>query len=216
MPNWRDELRAISRRDPTTGDEAAAIGDALHTTESDRGCALIAGQLAENGLQQIIRLHASQLPNNKLEEVFGFEAPMGIFSAKIKVAHALGIIDAEIRGDLDRIREIRNAFAHSLVVISFKTPQVIRGCDGFHAPMPPGMKDLLKGQETARQNYVNAAVSITHVAGLAMTAFGRGHKKKALRTLTYDEARTSRDKLWRQLQKRIPKNRGPAGTLRDT
>ncbi len=56
MPNWRKEPRELSRRDPNPGSEASAVTDALHETESDRGAALVAGAIAENALEQIIRM----------------------------------------------------------------------------------------------------------------------------------------------------------------
>jgi hypothetical protein len=181
------------------------VGRALHELESDRGCALIGGSLAENSLEQIIRLHAIQLTNEKLEDIFGFNAPLGNFSSKIVVAFSFGFIDSEIRDDYERIKEIRNAFAHSQTILDFRNDAVKRGCSGFHAPYPAGMKEYLASENAARRAYVNAVIALGHVAGLAMASFGRGHFNKAWRILTYDEAAASREKLWIQLH---PQNHG--------
>ena len=55
MANWRKELRALTRRDPIAGTETDATVEAIQNIESDRGCALIAGSVAENSLETIIR-----------------------------------------------------------------------------------------------------------------------------------------------------------------
>jgi hypothetical protein len=206
MANWRDELRAISRRDPDPGDEIVSLSEAMHTGESDRGCVLISGSLAENCLQQIIRVRATQLTDNKLEELFGFEAPLGTFSAKIKVAYAFSMIDADIRSDLDRIREIRNAFAHSRVLLSFKTPCVERACAGFIAPTPEAIRKLLESLETHRSRFVDACVAISTLATLAMNAAARKNARRSPPPLTYAGVRTYRDKLWQQLPRRNQAN----------
>jgi hypothetical protein len=55
-------------------------------------------------------------------------APLSSFSAKISVAHALGVYGDEIRSQLDRLRIIRNAFAHSIRPITFDEPLVRKEC----------------------------------------------------------------------------------------
>jgi hypothetical protein len=149
MANWRKELREISNKDPEPGEELHAVNAALDGSESDRGCALIAGAITENAVQQILRMHAFQVQNKDLPSLFNFESPLGTFGDKIKIAHAFGAIDTEIRDDLDRIREIRNAFAHSTVAITFSTPAVIRGCAGFIAPYPKELGPYMEGVSQA-------------------------------------------------------------------
>ena len=202
MPHWRKELTELSARDPRLGEEAAEIGRALHDVETDRGCALVGASLTENALREIIRIHAFQAPNTDLDDIFGFEAPLGTFSAKIKIAYAFGMIDKKIRDDCDRIRVLRNAFAHSRVPINFKTSAVTRGCSGFHAPHPAGMSEYLQSVNPARRTYVNVVMALVHMSGLALLSFARGHRHKAMRVLTYDEAGASRDRWWQQLQQR--------------
>jgi hypothetical protein len=43
----------------------------------------------------------------------GFNAPLGTFSSRIKAAYAIGLITKEQFLDLERLRKIRNEFAHS-------------------------------------------------------------------------------------------------------
>jgi hypothetical protein len=195
MANWRKELRALSRKNPELGDEAENMNLAIHLTESDRGCALIAGSLAENSLQYIIRVRAFQLRQNEIDEIFGYEAPLGSFSAKVKVAHALGMIDNDLRSDFDRIREIRNAFAHSRVSITFRTPCVMRACEGFIAPLQNTPQEHIEKVGAARVAYVNTCYLLAHVSTLTMQDYSRGRRNKLRRTMSYAEAVASRDKL---------------------
>ncbi|MGM4967818.1 MltR family transcriptional regulator [Tardiphaga sp. 1201_B9_N1_1] len=61
--------------------------------------------------------------------LFEGEAPLSSFSAKIKIGYALGLYGKIVRDDLDTIRTVRNAFAHSTVHLDFKTPAVSVVCN---------------------------------------------------------------------------------------
>lgn len=54
--------------------------------------------------------------------------PLGTFAAKIKIAYALGIFTKEMKEEIDIIRRIRNAFAHSKNRLSFSSPQIAQAC----------------------------------------------------------------------------------------
>lgn len=58
----------------------------------------------------------------------GGHGPLSSFAAKTKVAYALSLIDEETMEDLDRIRKIRNEFAHSVKTVSFKDSPVREYC----------------------------------------------------------------------------------------
>jgi len=207
MPQWRKELRGLIDRNPADGEEFRTLMAALHGAESDRGCAVMAASFVEDCLQVLLTIHAVDWNKSTLSEIFRFEGPLGPFSARIKVAYALGIIDSEIRDDCDRIREIRNAFAHSKVPIDFKTSAIVRGCAGFHAPFPEGMREYLETVNPSRRKYVQAVVSIMRVAYLVMKSARRGRMRKTLQTATYADTAASQDKSWSRLQKRKQRNR---------
>jgi Mannitol repressor len=59
--------------------------------------------------------------------------PLASFRAKTQLAFALGIIGPKTRHDLDSMREIRNALAHTGLKIDFDTPEVAALCGGLHA-----------------------------------------------------------------------------------
>lgn len=60
--------------------------------------------------------------------------PLSSFAAKIKIGHALGIYPPRVREELDLIRHIRNAFAHSWAQLEFSTPQICEGCSQLRIP----------------------------------------------------------------------------------
>ena len=64
----------------------------------------------------------------------GANAPLAMFAAKIRVGEALGIYPRAVRDELDAIRLIRNAFAHSWEQVSFATPAVVAGCNSLRIP----------------------------------------------------------------------------------
>jgi hypothetical protein len=131
MTSWRKELRELIRRMPDRGDEIDTTIKAMSEAESDRGCALIAGSVAEDGLETILRSHLVSLSKTKVDELFGIERPLSSFTAKIKIAYAFGFIDGSLRDHFDKIREIRNVFAHSKIAIDFNTPAIRRSCVGL-------------------------------------------------------------------------------------
>ena len=197
MPNWRKELRDLARRDPVIGSETVALSNAIHDTESDRGCALIAGSITENSLEQILRTRLIPLGKEKMDELFGFDGPLGTFSSKIKIAYAFGLIDVKIRDDLDRVREIRNTFAHSKVAVEFATPEISRACAGFVHALPEILKEQVKGNP--RQAYITTVMTLTHVATLAMEFLTSGRQRRESQPLSYDVAVALRGKFLQQL-----------------
>lgn len=107
--------------------------------DTDRSVAISLGSIVEDGLKAALMRRMPQLTQE--ETLFGPDAPLGNFSAKIRLAHALGILGPGPRNDIDRIREVRNAFAHTMVPLSFDTKEVNDVCK-LLAPngLPPEMQ----------------------------------------------------------------------------
>jgi mannitol operon repressor len=81
--------------------------------ESERGAVLIAATMLEDLLGQAIRsfLIANKETDRLLE---GFNAPLGTFSSRILAALALGVLSEQEFEECERIRKIRNVFAHNV------------------------------------------------------------------------------------------------------
>jgi DNA-binding MltR family transcriptional regulator len=91
--------------------------------DSDRAVAIITGSMVENRLERAIR---SRLQRDKAIEnrLFNPSGPLGSFSAKIDAAYLLGIISAEAHRDLVMFKDIRNLFAHNLMIRDFRSQQI--------------------------------------------------------------------------------------------
>lgn len=96
---------------------------------NDRAAALILAALLDNFLEMAIEVNFVSLSYAQRAAIFrSSEAPMSSFSAKIAIAHALGVYGDEIKRQIDRVRTIRNAFAHAVLHISFDEPIVLEEC----------------------------------------------------------------------------------------
>ncbi|HEE5436354.1 TPA: transcriptional regulator [Acinetobacter baumannii] len=93
------------------------------TQDSDRGAVLSFSAALEDRLKEIILLFLRDCKSAS-ELLDGFNAPLGTFSAKILMAHALGLLtDKELR-EIQTLRKIRNRFAHSWEKIDFETNDI--------------------------------------------------------------------------------------------
>ena len=98
------------------------------TQGTDRAAALALGTLVEDALELALRRAMRPLSRDEDDGLFGADAPAGTFSAKTKLAYALQLIDATARSDINYIREIRNAFAHTRMGLTFQTEEVKNVC----------------------------------------------------------------------------------------
>ena len=101
---WRDTMRR---------QELFSICD----EGSDKASAMNVAGYATDFLRQL--LETKMIKDDAVGELFDGYAPLATFFARIRVAFALGLIDAQTEKDLDYIRKIRNVFAHSKEPISF-------------------------------------------------------------------------------------------------
>jgi len=96
--------------------------------ESDRGCVLIGAAALDNAMEDLLRQIFSADPailKKSVEPLLEPNGPLGSYSAKTQVLNALGLLTLDIYGDLERIRKIRNRFAHVRDPVSFDDQSVI-------------------------------------------------------------------------------------------
>nr|WP_249151159.1 MltR family transcriptional regulator [Bradyrhizobium sp. JYMT SZCCT0180] len=89
-----------------------------------RGSILAGTSLIEDVLEGAISHTFSHLSKNELKELFEGTAPLSTFSAKIKIAYAIGVVGPMTRHDLEKLRELSNAFAHSARHLTFELPEI--------------------------------------------------------------------------------------------
>lgn len=93
-------------------------------TENARGSALLGHAVLENILQRVLLSRMVTLSKNDQSRLFTGTYPLATMSARINVAYAFGIINAQTRSDLNILRKIRNCFAHGNRHITFETEKV--------------------------------------------------------------------------------------------
>jgi hypothetical protein len=131
----------------------------------DRSLAIIEAVNLEYAIESAISTQLN-LTKDRMEELFiGENAPISTMSAKIKLAHAIRIFGSNTRSDLDRIRSIRNAFAHAQKLIGFKTPEVAEVCNQIkilsRLPRPPKLSSDASWPPTEpRTQYLQASLTI--------------------------------------------------------
>ena len=95
--------------------------------ESDRGCILVGTSAVDDALKIALKRRLStdeHIRNKAVEPMFESMGPLSTFSARIKLAYAVGLIPRWIFEDLEKIRKIRNRAAHEHTAHSFDTPHV--------------------------------------------------------------------------------------------
>lgn len=139
-------------------------------SETDRGRALIISSLIEEMLEEVIR--AFLLENAATKNLFdSANVPLSTLSAKASASRALGLISFEEYRDINIIRKVRNAFAHS-VLCSFDDTKISDWARALKTGM--GYVDALGQEDKSRvddpkQRFGMVATSII------MSLYNRAH-----------------------------------------
>lgn len=120
--------------------------------ETDRGAAMVGAALLDQKLADTLRSFfvAGKSADQLLD---GGSAPLGTFSARIKSAHALGLIDDFEMTECNLVRKIRNEFAHGIHGTSYADIKIANMCEGLQSDLPGG-RGAFKGNHRAQ--FVNA------------------------------------------------------------
>jgi len=112
----------MSKLKNDTPTEILQLGDFLNNfnQESDRGAVLSAAAVLEDRLEEIIKTFLRDCKSS-LKLLDGFNAPIGTFSSKILLAHALGLIQDNEFQQIELLRKIRNQFAHTWEYLNFES-----------------------------------------------------------------------------------------------
>ena len=114
----------------STFDDLADLGT---VDQLDRISGIIQVTHLEDRLIVALSRHMRSLSQSDHDFLFRGDAPFASFSAKIRLGYALSIFGRSTRNDLDTIREIRNAFAHSTRPLDFSRPVVAACCNLLRA-----------------------------------------------------------------------------------
>ena len=97
--------------------------------ESDRGLILISSSFLDEALELLLRAKfkfINNKPKKLIDSFFNSDGPLSTFNHKIKMAYAMDIISKWEYQDLEIIRKIRNAFAHTFGAASFSSEKVVK------------------------------------------------------------------------------------------
>lgn len=101
--------------------------------QTDRAVAIIGAAYMDLVLRQAIT--ARLLPDDKLlNDLFENRGPLQEFGSRIQIALALNVCGRAAHHDLRKIKEIRNAFAHSAEAIDFQNQGVALLCQALWYP----------------------------------------------------------------------------------
>jgi DNA-binding MltR family transcriptional regulator len=136
----------------------------LLTGESDRGCALVAGEAFNELLGSMLGRLFVECKASRLLLKGGGNAPLGTYSARMRACFALGLISEDEHSDLDVIRRIRNSAAHFVEgnVFSFGLEQTIEESRLLRAKSPPSMK-MIEEDMGVRGHFIGRVVGL-HIA----------------------------------------------------
>ena len=93
------------------------------TEETDRGCALLAVSFLEQSIEKCLSKKLIGSKNHK-KLLFDFNGALGNFSNKLSIAYSIGLIKKNEFDELQRIRQIRNLFAHSFEHLTFESKEI--------------------------------------------------------------------------------------------
>jgi hypothetical protein len=101
----------------------SVFGKTYRRTHS--GLAIVIAAIYDNKLEQCLRLAMPPMTKKLYNELFdSMHGALGSFANKITMAYALKIITSDIYSDLNKIRKIRNTFAHSKDILSFESESI--------------------------------------------------------------------------------------------
>ena len=161
---WVEALLSRGQKKPSIYDLSRIhdldphIQDMLHELEhqSDRGAALVAASMVQIALTRTMRCRIADY-KDCVEILFDKDgAPLGTFSATIKVARAFGIVGPVFEGMLNAVRNIRNQFAHSPLKIDLAAPLLAKEINKL-LPYQPSWKPEISEQ---RSRYVGTFVAL--------------------------------------------------------
>lgn len=131
--------------------------------QSDRDAAIIAAAIIENVLERLIKAKFVSRSVQRENAMFSNGGALQNLSAKIQIGAAFGMFSEKFGDDLNRIKDIRNVFAHAATFVDFNTPEIAVLVQDFTAmqvlserpPSPLENPNFL--HEAAKRNFIFAA-----------------------------------------------------------
>jgi DNA-binding MltR family transcriptional regulator len=135
MPN---SYGSVSKLNEMSRSESGLL-EAFHFVKTidqreDRALAILLATQLEETLQDYLLFKMVPLNKTELRGLFNHSAPLATFSGKNEIAYAFRLIGPATYKDIDAVRAIRNAFAHTWKDMTFQTPEVAAVCASLKTP----------------------------------------------------------------------------------
>jgi hypothetical protein len=121
----KPKLRDLSRIQPEF-QEAMDVTNALGKEVHPIATAVLGAVMVEHELETLLRSKFQRKDDKTWEMLVADNGPLNSFYSKIIAGYALGIYDEGMRNDLNIVRNIRNAFAHSKRLLHFDNPLIVK------------------------------------------------------------------------------------------
>lgn len=164
-PTRKKAYKALKSLSSTAPDDAdfKRFFDDLIADRNDRAVIIIAASILEEALANALKMELRTSSNEEKEVLFGVGMPLSSFSAKIKFVYALRLCDKREKNNMNVIREVRNAFAHSMKYMDFKTEEVASMCGFIETKkFKPVVETSKKLTRTPRFIYTSECMLLTN------------------------------------------------------
>ena len=110
--------------DISTGVKNLMEGIRHQSRMTHSGVVLSSVAILDSRLERALKKAMRPLPKKLYQRLFESFGPLSTFASKIVMARALGIITIDIYDELEKIRRIRNDFAHSYKILNFESNEI--------------------------------------------------------------------------------------------
>lgn len=157
-------------------------------SDNERAGVICGAAMLDLQLETILRRFLLPAKSNSEDErLFGANSPLATFSGKTTMAYRLGLIPPDVADMLDRIRKIRNDFAHEVTIRSLnddeKYKSYIAELSQIHREIESAMLDRLKMEHTPanrlRAIVVAVATMLSSTSKLIQTVQSLGDRVSA-------------------------------------
>ena len=163
-----------------TPEEKDAVSAVAHSVEQNPiATAILGAVLVEHELDGLLRPKFKKIDDDEWRDLQSEQGPLRSFSAKITIGFALGIYNNKIKADLDIVRVVRNAFAHSRKLLDFDDPLIIRELIAAHL-LPAAFKKILQ-KPTSRNGKAAFMVICLKIQTTLLKIGSRAFRAKAKR-----------------------------------
>ncbi|WP_316178096.1 MULTISPECIES: hypothetical protein [unclassified Bradyrhizobium] len=121
------KLRELTTK-PATADHQEAFDKQTSDDADDRSFCLLMASMLENTLDQANDHFIGEQDSDLRKAVYDQDGLLATFARKITFAIVAGILGPVSRENFRLLRQIRNAFAHAKIPITFDTPEVSAVC----------------------------------------------------------------------------------------